>query len=653
MRLARVFLLSLFVPTVVAADGPATGSVTAPAPGLYRIRLGGEILARHAGGWAVRDDRNEPVPHHMIISAPGGERAIQVVDMNEDPAGWTLTLDTGEPLAMHDRVRLRPSAPVLAAHCALEFGDTPAQFTPGGEGRIFSMGKSGNLQKAEISYAVTARRYLRIHWPKAAGFPNFENATVDGPPYDAGERREPLQIGAGEVFIGGKAWALAPGSLIPHARGLYINISDCIGWRWLAGRAGVWRSLGNGVCPSGELHLPVGSLDAGDALRLELYGTAPAIRSVELAWPVVELWLLATRAGTLRISPRDQLRPDYPLPEEAVGRVPLAELPLRLDAAEVSPPPDLAPFRPLSEALDWSPETRWPLKTSAGAWNELILPAEDTPDAGRAAGYFLLAGEDPVPFELSLLASPALVIEAGNLTPQLVEGLYRIEIPVRGADAAGAHIAGTLSTQQNAPAAHPKGTLSAYQNTPAAIFSLPTSCVDLELTVPATDFSRDVVFSFSENRRAGLETQAPRQARDEWECAGEDGVCALSRRICPGAQASAVIIEIASHNQPQLPPLRIAAWQPVSVLHFFSPDGPVTLAHDPSQRVGEFPDFEQARHRMAGLPVAPATIAGPPVARAPGHAARQKWLLLAGLAITGVLLLVVVIRLLPAIRSAT
>ncbi|HYO13947.1 MAG TPA: DUF3999 family protein, partial [Thermoanaerobaculia bacterium] len=285
---ARVLSLALGLaagPVSAEVEGfRFTRDVEVAAPGWVRVPLDLTALQNLAPGAAdlhVFAPGGGEVPVRVATSTPQSEsRPVRVEEVAKEAGGWAIVLDAGAGTAPHERLTFDFTLPGAVPAVRLESSTDGETWRPLAAGDLFRLGSGGELERTSLSYPPTRDRFLRLHWPEAAGFPRVsavEVETVTGPAVEVTTRDvacEADQPGPVVCTI-----ALPAPDLVLRRLTLEIEGEGRVGYRLDEPRNARWQPLSEGIWQrEGQRtsHLLMGSTEpvAGTVLRLELAGGA-------------------------------------------------------------------------------------------------------------------------------------------------------------------------------------------------------------------------------------------------------------------------------------------------------------------------------------------------------------------------------------------
>ncbi len=401
--------------------------VALDADALAMIPPGGRLVVLDAGGRVL--------PAHRL-TAPRGARPIALAATDETADGWSVVFDTGVLPVAYERLLVTPTRETAAAVRVLG-SDDRASWTPLGRGSFVRLGDDAGLARTALDLAPSSFRYLRVDWPRAAGFPALEGAAVvvgekagrDAPV--AAARVTPMAV-AGSWRVELPAAGLLATRLELRGTGL-----EGAPLRLLAAREGRWEPLADvAACAAPcAITLPPAPLPSS-VLRIE--SETARGPSIETAALVLEpAWLLfdATAAGRCLVAPEAGDGQD----ERPVAAIdgPVAGLALG--------PPASAPLPPLdADATDLAPAGRlprgwlsWPIVAPGARPGDVVrLEISDALLAQPgvlADGLRPMVGAMVVPYVLDVAAEPEPGTGAGAL-----DG--RISLPLSPADGASLQV---------------------------------------------------------------------------------------------------------------------------------------------------------------------------------------------------------------------
>lgn len=287
------------------------------AAGWVRVPLDLEAL-RHitpdGGDLRVIGPEGAEVPR-LLASPPArpGRRPAQVIDVKPEAGaegGWRLTLDAGEGTPAHEQLIFDLDRRTAATAVKLEGSTDRRTWQPLAEGDLFRLGEGdGGLERNALSYPPTSVRYLRLAWPKAAGFPELRSVALElsaGPSIALATGDTTCERG-GNGAVSCRVDLPAPGTSVRRIE-LSLSGAGPVGYLLEAPDGGRWSVIAQGVWqrPNVEGNLETRhllSLDAGitagDFLRLTLYaaGTPPELSGVRLEIAPREVAFQAASSG--------------------------------------------------------------------------------------------------------------------------------------------------------------------------------------------------------------------------------------------------------------------------------------------------------------------------------------------------------------------
>ncbi len=246
---------------LTAAPGPARGAqaverlYAVEAPGAGRLRLTLPAAELGSGALDVRGPDGAAVEQRVVLDAvaAGVEVEAQVVGVREEEAGWVVELDTGQfvtgPRSLaHRRVVFALARARLAPRVELEGSADGEVWAPLATGDLFRIGAGSGLEGAALDYPASAVRHLRLHWPRAAGFPEVRRAAVEsaGPVYET----LALETDCGEAGFHTLTCELRTAGA-GHLDHLVLEVaSEPGGFRLFRPEAGRWELAQEGAWPA-------------------------------------------------------------------------------------------------------------------------------------------------------------------------------------------------------------------------------------------------------------------------------------------------------------------------------------------------------------------------------------------------------------------
>ncbi len=275
-------------PTTTSGGFLTERDVDVPAAGWVRVPLDLAAVRRLAPGAVdlhVFAPGGGEVPARVEPRAPRSERRpVQVVAVERGEEGWTVLLDVGAAPVSHERLFFEITRATAAPSVHLEGSRDRSSWRELAVGDLFRIGTEGpekGLQRTALSYPVTDDRWLRLAWPREAGFPRVsavEVETVSGPTLTYTARGAPCRT-AGPQEAPATVCELSLPGMGQVLRRLTLDLEGggAVGYRLDAPAAGAWHPLAAGVWRRTEeqtRHLLPGDEAPieGAVLRLELYG---------------------------------------------------------------------------------------------------------------------------------------------------------------------------------------------------------------------------------------------------------------------------------------------------------------------------------------------------------------------------------------------
>ncbi len=638
-------LIALFAPVHPSAGGASSpgipedahylSEVPVAAPGTYKIALDSAALMQ--GGrfedWRIIAPDGRVLPVALLQQQPLGGHDARSVALDETPEGWQIQFDLGAAPVLHEKLHLEPGRFVQAKDCLLEDSYDRKNWETLTRGDLYSMGDTANLHGAKLAYPPSSKRYLRLSWPRAAGFPQFNSARVeisggDGaavklsvaftpvaqPPSHPERTRFDFSLSelhAGAAMQPPSALRLTLSEAPPERFALQL-------WR---GNNGGWEvvQMAHRRLGSIELGLAGDSLSGGD-YRLEFHGSgaaAPALKTIEAEYPPRWLVFRADSPGAYRLvygARRPASFARLPV-EELTGDMVVA---VAGAARQLSAPPLPAQaLLPLPVPVRWNPQAAWKvLPPEGGRPGELVLlelpAAVLTTTRSDLNHLHLLQGRRPVPFLLRPLSAPALAWEKNDVN--------------------------------FAPASQAQQFEYSIDLTPLALERM-----QLEISTPPAPFNRTLAYAFESAARPGIEPPLHEQTGVNWSCKGTDLTpCRMNLDLYVPPGARRLILRIDNHDNPAMPAIDIRLWRARTALVFGWPsEAGLVLAWHPGDAAGPFPAFAMIDELLAERPAARVLIdESAQVSPDSPWARHARLALLAALALAGAMLLWILARML-------
>lgn len=360
------------------------------AAGWVRVPLDLEAL-RHittdGGDLRVIGPDGAEVPRRLA-SPPvrPGRRPARVIDVKPEggaEGGWRLTLDAGEGVPAHEQLIFDLDRRTAATAVKLEGSTDRRSWQPLAEGDLFRLGEGdGGLERTALSYPPTSVRYLRLGWPKVAGFPELRRVELElsaGPSIAIATGGTACERG-GNGAVSCRVDLPASGTAIRRIE-LGLSGAGAVGYLLEAPDGGRWSVIAEGVWqrPNAEGRLETRhllSLDAGvtsgDYLRLALYaaGAPPDLSGVRLEIAPREVAFRAESPGRYTL-----------IYGAGAGAPPRLESEAETNPAELVAGPERGrPAPPLPQAAD--PGAPLALETFPSSW-EVAAPGASAGDVVR------------------------------------------------------------------------------------------------------------------------------------------------------------------------------------------------------------------------------------------------------------------------------
>ena len=628
---------------LLLAAGPASGEVEGfqftrdvevAAPGWVRVPLDLAALQHLAPGAAdlhVFAPGGGEVPLRVATSIPRSEsRPVRVEEVAEGAGGWAIVLDAGAGTAPHERLTFDFTRAAAVPAVRLESSPDGTTWRPLAAGDLFRLGSAGELERTSLSYPPTRDRFLRLHWPAAAGFPRVSAVEVEmvtGPAVEVTTRDVECETEEpGPVVC---AVALPAAGLVLRRLTLEIEGNGRVGYRLDEPRNARWQRLAEGVWQRGgerTSHLLTGPPEpiAGTELRVELAGgsgSLPRLVSYSVDLAVRTVLFQASEAGRYTLA--------YGGAARAGDR--RAEPPAGAEAAwveagpeQVHAPPPLPPSvtAPGAVLANRSFTSRWRVLAPAAQPGDLVRL--ELPDAvysiarSDLGDLRLVVGERQIPF--FRWSPPAPVLAAGE--------------------------------RDLRPAERSKGSRESEMeiHLPEPGFPL----TGLHLTAPPAPFRRAVGVRYLEPARTlreRAETVDPEPvARETWECTPAPPLPCRQEIPLPGPAPVLLSVRFYDGDNPPLAGLAATVWRRSDVLLFVWPEtddaSPVHLLAGARELRAPSYDLETLGDILLGRPWQPAELDLEGSAAPEGGPWWSRWVMPVTLVVAGVFLLALLRRIL-------
>jgi hypothetical protein len=640
--------------TGAAAVTPYSRPVDVPAAGWVRVPLDLPAL-RHIGLYGslrVTAPSGEEVPRWTApFIAESERRPVKVLEVAKDERGWLLRLDVGPEPLVHERLLLDFTRLTLVPDVALDGSQDGKSWEPLVAGDLFRLGQGEELARTSLLYPATPARYLRLSWPREAGFPELRGAVVEpaapGRSFTVTSPNNPcrgglapgalacrLPLPATGRIVRRLTVELAAGPTAPAAPGAPATPAapggPAVGYRLYQPRQGAWQQLAEGVWRSARSArhvIPLGGEPlAGDNLRLELFAARsdppPRLLSHSFDLAVDTVLFYAEVPGRYVLS-----YGGIPAPGPAGGQAqPEARsVAAGVDAAWILPgpeePPRPAPLPPAAAPGATLSRGRfhatWAVAAggaAAGDLVRLVLPDAVYAQARTDLGDLrLVVANRQIPYVLWTPPDPAPVVESADLRPEAEKGRRYSHIEVY---------------------------------LPAA--NLPLS--GIQLTAPPSPLRRPVGVRYPDPGPPRLAAREERLvAHDNWECLPEPPLpCRLALPVS-GPAPHHLAVRFADGDNAPLSTVGIAVWRRRDVLLFAWPgQGSVQLLAGAPELTAPVYDLAALAEVLPSRPWQPAEVdlSGDLGDRRGAPPAWSRWVIPASLAVAALFLLALLRRIL-------
>ncbi len=602
-------LAALLAATAAAAAGPPppdppaprppaiegflyTRPVAVPAAGRVQVPLDLATLGHLApGGTDLRvfGPTGAEVPSRVVPATVTGERRdATVLALEPEPGGWAITLDLGPNPPPHERLIFDFARLARAPEVRLEASADRQTWEPLAAGDLFQIGTGGTLRRTSLVYPPTDRRYLRLHWPEEARFPEVWRVEVEMAP------RSSLAVTARAARCEHRPPAATVCRLPLPAAGqilrqltLSLVARGSVGYRLYEPREAGWRPLAEGVfegvSQGARLSLPFEPRSiAGDLLRLELYGgTAPGpeLKSFGAEVAIETVLFDAAEPGAYTLAyggaggePRTAgLAPPVQADEAAAWLAPGAE--------EEHPPPPLPPAAvgPGTALGDTRFDATWKVVAPGvqpGSLVRLELPATVYAYARPDLGDLRLASRGrQIPYLRWTPPAPVPVLDRDSLRAWPMSrqrgGVSRIDLEL---PAAGQPLAQLL------------------------------------VTGPSQPIRRSFAVRYIAPPRPGVEGTETVAAETAWECLPHPPLPCRALLALPAPAPAHLDLRFEDRDNPPLAGLEVEIVRRADVLVFAWPRGDVQLLAGARRLTAPDYDIEALRERLLARPWRPAEI---------------------------------------------
>lgn len=181
----KAFIVSmLLLFAAVLYSGPAqdfhySRTVEVPQSGWYKIPLDLQTLSHLNIMW--NDIRlwnpaaNENPFTFFFLSENQLSIKVKIQAVKEDETGWMLLFDLGPKDLIHRGFRFDFLNRVAISGVRLEGSNDNKSWHLLANTDLFRISESQEMQKTTLNYSASHDRYLKLNWPKNAGYPSVQN----------------------------------------------------------------------------------------------------------------------------------------------------------------------------------------------------------------------------------------------------------------------------------------------------------------------------------------------------------------------------------------------------------------------------------------------------------------------------------------------
>jgi hypothetical protein len=463
-----------------------------------------------------------------------------------------VRLDAGPEPLVHERLLLDFVRLTTAPAVTLDASPDGSSWEPLVAGDLFRLGQGNGLARTSLLYPATSARYLRLAWPRQAGFPELRGVLVEptapGRSLTVTSPNNPCQSGPSPTVLACRLPLPAAGQTVRRLT-VEIDGGPTIGYRLYQPRDGLWQPLAAGVWRAARARHVVplpGDPLTGDNLRLELFAAAtdppPRLLSHSFDLAVETVLFYAETPGRYTLS-----YGGAPAGGVGAGQTEARSVAAGVEAAWISPGPEeegqLAPLPAAAApgAVLGSRRFRssWAVKASGATAGDLVRLA--LPDAVYAQARAdlgdlrLVSANRQVPYVRWTPPDPVPVLERTDQRPQAEKGRRYSHIEV---------------------------------SLPAA--GLPVT--EIHLAAPPSPLRRAVGVRYPDPGPPGLAAREEQLvARQNWECLPEPPLpCHLALTLA-GIAPRRLTVRFADGDNPPLTGVNLSVWRRGDVLLFAWP----------------------------------------------------------------------------------
>lgn len=637
----KAFMLSIFLLLAVALfaapaqDFHYSKTVQVPQSGWYKILLDLQVLSHLNIMWndiCLYDSAGNEIPLTFFF-LPENQPSIKVKIQSviEEETGWILLFDLGPKELNHQGLRFDFLNRVAVSGIHLERSTDNKNWHFLANADLFRVGESQEMQKTSLNYDATHDRYLKLNWPKNAGYPSVQNIECEAVPETPQNLMSiEAKVKKQDSTLDGSSYLIElPGPALPLRRLIVAwEGSGTIGFRLMKPAEKQWIVLSEGILAKSEkpdlssLMLSGKSVGAS-LLRLEFLGSAEQIVKInKISAEIEPVWTLfyASEGGT------------YSLKYGGVGVAPSSFLEQKPPENRTKQIKELIPgsetetpfFELPAPALALGPSVNmnefkysWLMKASDAKNGQLVslevpdkVYEESRDDLGNLRVMTL---SRQVPYILWTLPNPKVAFQVKDMVPRYdVEARHstvEIDLP-----------------EQHAP------------------FTI------MELATPSFTFTRNTVLTnIVKNQGPGNILKEFNVAQIFWTC---PGTAALPCRVItefPTNVSGKLRITLMDGDNPPLAKLSIRIWQRRDLLIFPWHAGEAMYLIEGSNSVAKPRyDIEMLKEQILARPMMKAQL-GTKMELNPAHVSSPvsyRWLLILALAFAAIFLLYILARLL-------
>jgi hypothetical protein len=190
MKLKSFFMMAgllLVWSSAISAEEPLYAyhrEVAVESAGLVKLDIPIEVLSRLSSSMDEilvldQDGAAVPVfPYQPPPQQPSLVRTVSLTNVEHLSGEYIIEVDLGPDILRHRMISIDLPGKGLAEGVILQGSSDNSSWHILQKGSMFRMNYAGLTEKTYLEYTPTSDRYLKIYWPEAAGFPQWQKVSV-------------------------------------------------------------------------------------------------------------------------------------------------------------------------------------------------------------------------------------------------------------------------------------------------------------------------------------------------------------------------------------------------------------------------------------------------------------------------------------------